>query len=153
MKTFLIMIIFALSLLSCSQRNAFSNFSISKIQEKSEESIQSAKIRKGDNVDGIVTAVYLNKVFPQRFHTNEYFYLYMYSKIKSKHINFMLNNHKALSVQELNASNEFTQLTSFKEAWSKYYLIEFPKQDENVSLKVIYSDFSSENMIFPKEEK
>lgn len=153
MKTFVIIMIFALSFLSCSQRNAFSNFGITPVQEKSEENIQSAKITHGENTDGIVTAVYLNKIFPKRFHAQEYFYLYMYSKIKAKNINFMLNNHKAVTFKELNATNEFTQLTSFKAPWSKYYLVEFPQQDGNLSLRVKYLDFSSEAIIFPKEEK
>jgi len=153
MKTFVIIMIFTLSFLSCSQQNAFSNFSITPVQEKSEENIQSAKISNGDNIDGIVTAVYLNKIFPQRFHTQEYFYLYMYSKRKVKNINFMLNNHKAVTFKELNARNEFTQLTSFNAPWSKYYLVAFPKQDGNLSLRVEYFDFSSKDIVFPKEEK
>jgi len=153
MKIFLIIMIFTLSFLSCSQRNAFSNFGITPVQEKSEENIQSAKIINGENIDGIVTAVYLNKIFPKRFHTQEYFYLYMYSKIKAKNINFMLNHQRAIALKELNTTNEFTQLTSFKAQWSKYYLMEFPQQDGNLSLQVKYLDFSSKGIIFPKEKR
>jgi asparagine N-glycosylation enzyme membrane subunit Stt3 len=135
----------------CSTKNAFSNFKITDAQEKSEDNIQSSKIKDGKIVDGLVTAIYLNKVLPQTYKENDYFYVYLYTKHNNDNIKFLLNGNRALRVEELKAENMFTYLTSFKAEWSRYYLVAFKTEDNKLSFSVKNAQFSSNKLIFEKE--
>jgi len=153
MKTFLIIILFMFAFDGCSTKNAFSSFKITLEQEKSEDNIQSSKIKDGEIIDGLVTAIYLNKVIPQTYKENEYFYVYLYTKHNNDNIKFLLNGNEALKVEELEAENIFTYLTSFKADWSRYYLVAFKAEDANLSFSVKNAQFSSNELIFEKEEQ
>ena len=153
MKTFLIIILFMLTFDGCSTKNAFSNFKITPEQEKCEDNMQSSKIKDGKIVDGLVTAIYLNRVVPQTYKENEYFYVYLYTKHNNDNIKFLLNGNRALRVEELEAENMFTHLTSFKAEWSRYYLVAFKAEDANLSFSVQNAQFSSNKLVFEKEEQ
>ena len=153
MKTFLITILFMFAFDGCSTKNAFSSFDITPDQERSEENTKSSKIHKGENIDGVVTAIYLNKAMPETYSENDYFYIYLYTKQDNKNIEFLLNGEAPLRVEELEVENMFTHLTSFKADWSKYYLVAFKSQTEELSFSVKNSDFTSNKLLFEKEEE
>jgi len=153
MKTFLITILFMFTFEGCSTKNAFSSFKITPEQEKSEDNIQSSKIKNGEIVDGLVTAIYLNQVVPETYQENEYFYIYLYTKHDNDNIKFLLNENAPLKVEELESDNMFTHLTSFKAEWSRYYLVAFKVEDTNLSFSVKNAQFSSNKLIFEKEEQ
>jgi len=151
MKTFLITILFMFVFDGCSSKNAFSSFQMTSEQEKSEDNMQSSKIKDGDTIDGLVTVIYLNKVIPQTYKVDEYFYVYLYTKHNNDSIKFLLNGNEALKVKELEPKNMFTHLTSFKAEWSKYYLVVFKAEDSKLSFNVKNMQFSSNNLVFEKE--
>jgi len=153
MKTFVIIILFMFAFDGCSTKNAFSSFNITLEQEKSEDNIQSSKIVDGEIIDGLVTVIYLNKVVPQTYKENEYFYVYLYTKHNNDNIKFLVNGNKALKVEELEPQNIFTYLTSFNAEWSRYYLVAFKAEDANLSFSVTNAHFSSNELIFEKEEQ
>jgi len=152
MKTFLITILFMFVFNACSTKNAFSSFKITPAQEKSEDNVQSSKIIDGETIDGLVTAIYLNKVVPKTYKENEYFYVYLYTK-HNNNIKFLLNGNEALKVEELEPQNMFTYLTSFNAEWSRYYLVAFKAEDANLSFSVRNEHFYSNKLIFEKEEQ
>jgi len=143
MKTFLIITVLILLFDGCSQHTAFGEFNFTKTQELTEDSIQSFKIKKGHDIDGIVHVVYLNKVFPKRYKKDEYFYVYYYLKDQNAKVSFLLNNKKALSKKQLSANNEFSEILSFNAPWSKYYLVKF-KEEGNLLLFTIKTDKAAE---------
>ena len=154
MKTFLITTLFLLLINGCSTRNAFTSFNLTQNQEKSEDSILNAKIYKEDKITGVMSAVYLNRVLPQEYHTNEYFYIVLYDKHKNtdEKIEFFVNEKKALSVKKLEAKNKFSNLIFSNSDWKRYYLVSFEKQGVTLKLKVKIAQHKSDNLIFKKED-
>lgn len=151
MKTFLIILLFIVSFTNCSTNNAFHQFDMDEIQEFSEETIQSSVIKNDKEKDGLLTVIYLNKVYPEQYKEYEYFYVYLYTKSDSKNIKFLLDEEEALLVEELPSYNKFSNLTSFKAEWNKYYLVKFKKQGDVLNFKVQNAEFSSETIVYLKE--
>jgi len=150
MKLFLItMTIITTSFTACSHNNAFDRFEMSAQREFSEESIQSAKIIDGGEVKGVVTAVYLNKTYPELYKNAEYFYIYLNIDGDAKKNRFELNGKTSLLVEELNTTNEFTHLTLFDAAWKHYYLVGFKAVEGELKLD-IKNDNSSSSLHFTK---
>ncbi len=151
MKTFLIILLFIISFSNCSTNNGFHQFDMSETQEFSEEAIQGSIIKNDKENDGLITVIYLNKVYPQKYKEYEYFYAYLYTKSDSKNIKFLLNEEEALLVEELPSYNKFSNLTSFKAKWQRYYLLKFKKQGSVLNFKVQNTGFSSESIEYLKE--
>ena len=153
MKTFLITILFLTIFTNCSSNNAFSHFDMNDKQAKSEDSLQSSKIFDKDSNSGIVSAIYLNHVLPQKYNDKEYFYIYLYIKDNLKEVSFFLNDEEAYDVTSLKSKNDFSYLTSFQGDWQQYYLVEFEKQNQEVlNLQINASQSHSREMIFKKED-
>lgn len=150
MKTFLISTAILVTFLGCSHNNAFDRFEMSKTRELSEENIQSAKITQGDEVGGVVTAVYLNKIYPHLYKDAEYFYIYLNLQEKTQETQFILNNLPSLLVEELNSTNEYTELTLFDAEWKRYYLVGFKEGKGNLKLHVKNGEYSSSVLTFKK---
>jgi len=152
MKTFFIFLIFSMFFSGCADKNAFARFHMSKEQELGADSILNSKIKAGEEVAGIVSAIYLNQVFPEIYKDGEYFYVFIYLKNEKASSHFLLNDLKAESVQKLQTSNKFTYLTSVETKWNKYYLVKFPLQ-ANILKFIFESDQSSSDpLVFEKDE-
>lgn len=152
MKTFLVFLIFLIFFAGCAQKSAFSRFKMSEKQELGIDSLMNSKVHKGNIVDGVVSVVYLNKVYPETYKENEVFYVYMYLKNKKNRLSFKLNGEEAISIKELPAKNEFTYLTSIDTKWNKYYLVKFKKQDDILKFLFESGQFSSDLLVFEKDE-
>ena len=76
MRYILTILTFWLLFMGCADKNAFSKFNMQPDQELGAASLQGTKIKNGDNVEGIFSAIYLNKVYPNVYTVNEYFYVY-----------------------------------------------------------------------------
>jgi len=155
MKIILLVITLILSglLSACSDKhNAFEPFAFTKAKELSEDTILTLKIKNKESVHGIVSVIYLNKVFPKEFHTKEYFYVYYYLKEKDEKISFLLNNKKPLSIKELNAENRFSTLTNFDAAWSKYYLLVFNREGNILDFQIKTDKAASATLKFVKDK-
>ena len=153
MKTFLTALFFLLLLGGCAEKNAFSRFDINEKQEIALNALQSSKIQDKNRVNGVVTVVYLNQVEPEKFKDSEVFYVFMYLKDKSMPVNFTLNGKAPIfTVKELTYLNEYTYLTSTDVAWNKYYLVTFSKQGDMLKFKVKNDKYTSQEMVFEKDE-
>lgn len=152
MKKNLIIFIITLISLGCSSRNAFDNFSITEKQEFSENNIQSSKIKNGNIVHGTVSSIYLNKVSPELYKDAEYFYIYLFTKDENLPLTFELNGLCSLVVKELNSTNEFTYLSLSHADWQRYYLVKFKEQEDILKLVVKSGEFSSDTIVFEKDE-
>ena len=149
----------AIVLLSaCSSKNAFSKFNMSKEQELSVSSLLSSKIKSQDgNIDGVISAIYLNDIYPNSYNTNEYFFVYIFLKNKKEmhnpkqfdklETNLRLNGELAIKIKQLPHKNKFSNLAFIKSDWNKYYLVAFKKQDKNPINLVLESGQSSSDQL------
>ena len=135
----------------CSSNNAFKNFNLDKKQELSINSLQSSKVKDSEKIDGIVSVIYLNKIYPKLFNDNEYFFVYFYLKTDNN-LQYKLNGALPLKIKKLNQNNRFADLIDVKNNWNSYYLITFKKQDKN-ELKFIFENypFVSDLLVFQKD--
>ena len=152
MKTFLLITLISALFTGCSSSNAFSRFNLSPQQAKSENSILSSKIHDKNTTVGILSAVYLNQVLPETYNEDEWFYVSIYIKDSVKDLQFFLNGKEALNFRELNVGNQFSHLTSSKEDWKKYYLVQFNKQGNSLSFVAKNSQYSSTPLVYKKED-
>lgn len=152
MKNTLSVLIISLVLFGCSSKNAFDHFSLTEKQESYENSIQSSKIYKDEITDGVVNVVYLNKVYPKLYQHAEYFYIYLYTKDEASQLSFELNCVDPLMVEELNSTNEFTHLSLSHADWQRHYIVGFKEQDDMLKMFVKNGQFSSDAIIFEKDE-
>ncbi|WP_321778325.1 hypothetical protein [Sulfurimonas sp.] len=164
MKYTLPIIIFSLLFFGCADKNAFSKFNMQKTQELSAANSQSSKVKTGENIDGIVSAIYLNKVYPNIYTVNEYFYVFLYLKDEKKMYNpnstddikltIKLNNKLPIKVEELSNENKFSYLASVKNEWQRYYLLAY-KKDVNSTLNLALESglSSSDKLVFQKDEQ
>ena len=144
---FLTIIAILLLISGCSTRNAFEQFNMEKEQELSVSSLLSSKITsQNGEIQGVVSAIYLNEIYPQSYNNNEYFFVYIFLKDKKKmndpkrfdelSLNLKLNNKTPIKIKQLPHENKFTNLAFMKSDWNKYYLVAFQK-DNKSSLNLV----------------
>jgi len=163
MKSFLVMFIFTIFFVGCADKNAFTKFDMTTAQELTASSLQSSKIKFSNGIDGIVSVVYLNDVYPHRYFTNEYFFVYLYLKNKKKMYNptmledvdlvLKLNNKLPIKIKKLSHDNEFSDLINTKSKWNRYYLVAFKKEKSNkLSIVLENGQSFSDPLTYQKDE-
>jgi hypothetical protein len=153
MKTFLIILTFLTIFQGCGEKNAFSRFKLSQKQELGVNSLQSSKLKNGEDVNGVVSVIYLNQTDPDSFKSGEVFYVFTYTKEKRSSLKFTLNGkNPSLYVRELTNKNDFTYLTSIDTKWNRYFVVTFAKQGDVLNFQVKNGDFSSSILRFEKDE-
>lgn len=163
MKFFLILLSIAIINSGCSFKNGFSKFNMTKEQELSAESLQSSKITNSNGVQGIVSAIYLNKVYPKAFYKDEYFFVYYYIKedkemhnpnfFDNKQTMLLLNSKEPIKIKELPSDNQFSDLVSVRNKWSKYYLVAFKESGNILNLVIKSQNSSSNTLTYVKKEE
>lgn len=138
----------------CVDKNGFDNFGFSLQKQQWENNFISSKIEDQEGFQGIISAVYLNKVLPQKYNNNECFYLSIYLKDATQKLTFTLNEQASIVVKEIPNNDEFKEFVQTKKKWTKYYIVEFAEQKENDVLSFIAKNdtLSSSKMIFKKDE-
>jgi len=151
-------------LTGCSSKNAFSSFDLSKEQELSVSSLLSSKIKsENGEINGVVSAIYLNEIYPESYHNNEYFFVYVYLKNNKQlsnpaefddlELSLKLNNENAIKIKQLSNENRFSDLAFIKSDWNKYYLVAFEKQNKSkINLVLESGQFSSGQLSYQKAE-
>jgi len=152
MKTLWLAVTFLVLFSACADKNAFEKFHLSAVEERGADSILNSKIKNGKNINGIVSAVYLNRVYPKKFTEDEVFYVNFYLKDKTQPFFFILNGQKSIDAQELQVKNPYAFLTPLQTKWSKYYLVKFKKQNDILSFSFHNGLFSSDPLVFEKDE-
>ena len=143
MYKILLLLFISLFFVSCSSKNnAFKYFEKDEIETKGVQYTKKTDILKGDEVDVIVLATYLNKVDKKISETNEDLFLvlvYFTNKesqdISDNNYSFFLNGESPLSVQKVEKDNENFKSLMLKNSWGNYYLLKFnAKEVYNLNL-------------------
>lgn len=165
MKLSTILFTSLLFLSGCSHQNAFSKFELPADKETAMASLQSSKIEYNDQISGVVSAIYLNDVYPTSYNGKEYFLLYFYLKegdkelfdptlLEHRELEVYLNQNRALKIKELPYNNSLSHLSGSQSKWSRYYLVAFQEQDNNIlSLVLKNGKYISQSIIFRKNEE
>jgi len=164
MKYFILILIFMFLLSGCADKNAFSKFEMSPEQELSASSIQSSKIKSSNKTIGVMSAIYLNKVYPNIYFNDEYFFVYLYLKNKKEMYNptalkdiemtLRLNGNLPVKIKKLPHANKFSDLIATQNEWNDYYLVAFKKeQSKKLSLTLESDLFFSDFLIYQKDEQ
>ncbi len=164
MKSFFITVNILLMLSGCATKNAFSKFDMTSEQELSASSLQTSKIISGNKVEGVLSAIYLNEIYPKSFNQNEYFFIWLYLKNKKEMYNpnllddidlvLKLNSKLPIKIKQLPHANQFSHLVSMKNRWSNYYLVAFEKEeDKTLSLVLESGQSSSAELRYQKDEQ
>jgi len=151
MQKLLLISLISLIFFGCAHESAFDRFEMSVEQERSEESIQSTKIMDKNGSVGVVTALYLNKTYPDLFKDAEYFYIYLNIDADIDDIEFILDGYPSLLIEELESKNAYTKLTKFDAEWKHYYLVGFKEGGESLRLQIKNREATSSTMTFKKE--
>ena len=154
MKYITIIFISILFLNGCSKNNAFDDFGLDLRQELSINSLQTSKIKNKHQIDGIFSAIYLNKIYPKLFNYNEYFFIYYYAKSDTKNLILKLNGAKPIKIKKLPAKNRFSKLSGIENEWSSYLLVAFKKQNKDtIGLFLENNQFSSDLLVYQKDQQ
>ena len=164
MRYILTILTFSLLFLGCAEKNAFTKFNMQEDQELSAASLQGAKVKMGENVDGIVSAIYLNKVYPNVYTGNEYFYVYLYLKNEKEMYNpntlndikltMKLNGKLPVKIKQLDAKNKFSHLAFINSQWRRYFLVAFEQTSTSTINLVLETDQSSSDALtYQKDEE
>jgi len=152
MKSILILTTLMLIFGGCSHKNAFSNFEMTQKQELGASSLQNSKVKAGERVDGIFSAIYLNEVYPESFNQNEYFYVFYYLK-NEENTSLKLNGLAPLKIKKLEKENQFSHLVKVQNRWTQYYLVSFAQQENNISLVFENGQSFSDALVYQKDEQ
>lgn len=118
---YLLIIVF---LSGCASSNAFTKFDITPDKQYALSNLQLSDISHKHKSIGTVTAIYLNNIFPKKYHNNEYFYIVVYLQNTHK-LQYTLNGHRPISIKKLDKHNRFSNLLPVSDNWHKYYLLKF----------------------------
>lgn len=122
---------------SCSEKNnAFKYFDKDDAETKGIQHTKKTDILKGNEVDVILMATYLNKVDKNISNTGEELFLvsvYFTNKdsqnIVDNNYSFTLNGIEPTSVEKVEKDNESFKSLMLKNSWGNYYLVKFNSQD------------------------
>ncbi|MEA3331033.1 MAG: hypothetical protein U9Q29_05000 [Campylobacterota bacterium] len=153
MKSFFIILTFILLIAGCADKNAFSKFDMTTEQELSASSLQTSKVKFGEEIDGTFSAIYLNEVYPKAYYKDEYFFISLYLKEEKEELNLKLNSKSPIKIEQLSHANKFSHLIATKNEWKQYYLITFKEDKENkLSLILENGQSSSAALAYQKDE-
>jgi hypothetical protein len=130
---------------------------MTKDEQITASNLQTSKITtKDEDINGIISAVYLNEIYPDIYNDNEYFFVYSYIKDKSSllsnSLNIQLNTHPYIDIRELPKESRFSNLVSTASEWNKHYLVTFEKEDNStLELRYIDEESSSSSLIYKNQ--
>lgn len=162
MRYFFILVGVVFFISGCSQTTAFDLFKMDANYEKAVDNLQTGTIVRSFETEAILSTIYLNHVYPEKYHDAEYFFvaiylrddvrLYFKAGMNNKKYNFTLNGEKPLEGKELETDDELRLLMPISNEWNRYYLVKFPKQHTK-ELKLILEndDYHSVTLTYQRD--
>lgn len=108
----------------CASSNAFTKFHLTPHQQYAFSNLQLSDISYNQKFIGTVTAIYLNNIFPKKYHHDEYFYVVVYLQNNGK-LEYILNGQNPTKITQLPKNNQFSSLLPVFDNWHRYYLVQF----------------------------
>ena len=107
-------------------------------KERASSSYQMAQIRKEGKVELMISAIYLNDVYPEYSFESAQFLVAFYTKEPSDLINhgytLTLKDTPALDTKRLDADDLMIELMPMSSSWVQYYFMSYPLCKESPKL-------------------
>ncbi len=152
-RLFSILFVFILIFGGCADKGGYTKFKVSEDEELAFDNTLFSKLIKGNKSYGVASALYLNRVYPQRYN-QETFYIIIFAKDKKLLQNFSLtlNGKNVHILEKLPEQNEYAHLLHVRNKWSSYYLAKFPPQKKGkLSLNIVLSNKAAATLTFQKK--
>ncbi len=151
-----------LSLGGCADKSAFDLFKMDEAHERAVENMRSGTIVKSLETKAIVSAVYLNPVYPGDYQDGEYFISAIYFEkrnletkkwtLQDYGYTLTLNGAEPLSMEEIKENDPRRTLIPVQNKWNRYYLIRFaPVASSSLALRLENNQTGSVVLSYPKE--
>ncbi|MEA3522528.1 MAG: hypothetical protein U9R50_06110, partial [Campylobacterota bacterium] len=138
MRYILIFIVTLVFISGCSRTTAFDFFKMDDSYERAVDNLQTGTIVSSFETKAILSTVYLNRVYPEKYNDGECFFvsiylrddirLYFKSGMNNQKYNFTLNGEKPFEAKEIKADDELRLAMPITNEWNRYYLVKFPTQ-------------------------
>lgn len=147
----------------CAEKGAFDMFRMDTAHERAIEQMRSGTIIQSFETKAILSAVYLNPVYPGEYKDGEYFIAAVYFEkshnletkkwdIEKHGYTLSLNGEKPASMEEITEKDPRRALIPVRNNWNKYYIIRFaPVQSSSLALKLENDQTGSVVLSYPKE--
>lgn len=129
-----------LGISGCVPKTAFDSFTMSSVTERAVVNLQTVTVGNSEGVEAIVSAIYLNAVYPQRYRGGEYFLIAYYDRGDENLLERLRLNEtvRPTSVEEISESDAMCALVPIRNDWNRYYIVRFPKQGVTAALNVTF---------------
>lgn len=146
----------------CAEKGAFGMFKMDEAHERAVEQMRSGSIVQSFETKAILSAVYLNPIYPDEYKDGDYFITAIYFEKRnletkkwdiSEHgYALTLNGTEPSSMEEIRDNDPRRNLIPIQNNWNRYYLIRF----ENVTgsalaLKLENNQTGSVVLNYPRE--
>lgn len=129
-----------LSLSGCADKGAFDLFTMDKAHERSVEQLRTGSIVLSLETKAIISALYLNPVYPEQYKDGESFIVAIYfeNDIRSvkkrdlKDIGYALtlNGKEPMEIEELPEKDLRRSLMPVRNTWNRFYLVKYKNFSE-----------------------
>lgn len=126
----------------CAQKGTFDMFKMDEAHAKAVEQLRTGAIVQSLETKALVSAVYLNPIYPEKYNEGEYFVGAFYFEQNNRNLKkwdldthgyqLTLNGEKAMVIEELEESDPRRSLIPVQNNWNKYYFIRFDSVPEGV---------------------
>ncbi len=126
----------------CAPKGTFDMFKMDEAHERSVEQLRTGAIVQSFETKALLSAIYLNPVYPQEYNNGEYFVAAVYFErdgrdlrkwdLETHGYTMTLNGKKATLIEELKESDPKRALIPVQNNWNKYYFIRFDSEPEGV---------------------
>jgi hypothetical protein len=156
--------VLALFLGACAHQDAFEYFTSDPDYEKAALNLRSARIVENNQSAAIVSAVYLNRVYPKYENGSEYFLVSFYARDRASLLpsdanetapgyRLTLNGTPPSEATQLQRDDELRGPMPIDNIWNDYYLFVYPQQaSKTLNLKLENDRSGQALLIFPKVE-
>lgn len=129
-----------LTMTGCADKGAFDFFKMDAAHERSVEQLRTGSILLSLETKAIISALYLNPVYPDQYKDSEYFIAAIYFEndirgIKQRNMNdigyhLTLNGKEPVEVEELRENDLRRNLIPVRNTWNRYYMIRYKSFSE-----------------------
>jgi hypothetical protein len=126
----------------CAQKGTFDMFKMDEAHERAVEQLRTSAIVESFETKALISAVYLNPIYPEKYNDGEYFVGAVYFERDNRDVKkwdlythgyqLTLNGGKATFIEELKESDPRRALIPIQNNWNKYYFIRFDSVPEGI---------------------
>ncbi len=146
----------------CADKSAFDMFAMDETHERAVEQMRSGSIVQSFETKALISAVYLNPVYPEEYKDGDYFIAALYFEkrnldtkkwdIKDHGYALTLNGTEPLSMEEIKEKDPRRALIPIQNNWNRYYLVRFESvRGSALALKLENNQTGSVVLSYPKE--